>query len=173
VLAAYAARIAPDDPLSALALGERPEPEVPDGWTTVEVRAASLNHHDLWSLRGVGLPEKQLPMTLDCDAAGLDADGRDVIVHSVIGVPDWRADETLNPSCVGPNGLSSFSSTRSRQPPRAAKSRSMRPASRYLCRRAGACSDRANGGCRVGRDLEAPPLPIRDRRTAVRMRQHW
>jgi NADPH:quinone reductase-like Zn-dependent oxidoreductase len=97
VLAAYAARISPDDPLSALELGERPEPEAPDGWTTVEVKAASLNHHDLWSLRGVGLPEDRLPMILGCDAAGLDPDGREVIVHSLIGDPDWRGDETIDP----------------------------------------------------------------------------
>ena len=57
MLAVYAARTDPDDPLSALELGERPEPDAPDGWTTISVRAASLNHHDLWSLRGVGLPE--------------------------------------------------------------------------------------------------------------------
>ena len=44
-----------DDPLAGLSIGERPEPEPPDGWRTVSVRAASLNHHDLWSLRGVGL----------------------------------------------------------------------------------------------------------------------
>ena len=55
MFAVYAARIDQDDPLSGLVVGERPEPEVPDGWTTVEVQAASLNHHDLWSLRGVGL----------------------------------------------------------------------------------------------------------------------
>ena len=29
---------APDDPLSGLVVGERPEPEVPDGWTTVDVQ---------------------------------------------------------------------------------------------------------------------------------------
>ena len=64
-----------DDPLSGLVLGDRPEPEVPDGWTTVTVKAASLNHHDLWSLRGVGLKEDALPMILGCDAAGtLDQD---------------------------------------------------------------------------------------------------
>ena len=56
MLAAYAARTDADDPLSALEVGDRPEPEPPDGWTVVEVRAAALNHHDLWSLRGVGLP---------------------------------------------------------------------------------------------------------------------
>jgi NADPH:quinone reductase-like Zn-dependent oxidoreductase len=97
VLAAFATDFAPDDPLSALAVGERPEPEPPAGWTTISVRAASLNHHDLWSLRGVGLKREQLPMILGCDAAGLDDDGREVVVHSVINDPDWRGDETLDP----------------------------------------------------------------------------
>jgi NADPH:quinone reductase-like Zn-dependent oxidoreductase len=97
VFAAYAARIDPDDPLSGLELGERPEPEPPAGWTTVTVKAASLNHHDLWSLRGVGLPADRLPMILGCDAAGLDEDGNEVLVHSVISDPDWIGDETLDP----------------------------------------------------------------------------
>jgi NADPH:quinone reductase-like Zn-dependent oxidoreductase len=68
VLAAYAAGAAPDDPLAALEVGQQPEPSPPDGWVTVTVRAAVLNHHDLWSLRGVGLAEDQLPMILGCDA---------------------------------------------------------------------------------------------------------
>jgi NADPH:quinone reductase-like Zn-dependent oxidoreductase len=70
---------------------------VPAGWTTVSVRAASLNHHDLWSLRGVGLPEERLPMILGCDAAGIDEDGREVIVHAVISDESWHGDETLDP----------------------------------------------------------------------------
>ena len=61
------------------------------------MRAASLNHHDLWSLRGVGLPSERLPMILGCDAAGVDEDGREVIVHSVISDESWRGDETLDP----------------------------------------------------------------------------
>jgi NADPH:quinone reductase-like Zn-dependent oxidoreductase len=97
MFAVYAARIDRDDPLSALELGERPEPEVPEGWTTVTVKAASLNHHDLWSLRGVGLPEDRLPMILGCDAAGVDEDGNEVVVHAVISDPAWRGDETFDP----------------------------------------------------------------------------
>jgi NADPH:quinone reductase-like Zn-dependent oxidoreductase len=85
MFAAYAARIDKDQPLSGLELGERPEPETPPGWTTIDVRAASLNHHDLWSLRGVGLGEELLPMILGCDAAGVDADGNEVVLYSVIG----------------------------------------------------------------------------------------
>jgi NADPH:quinone reductase-like Zn-dependent oxidoreductase len=98
MFAVYAERADPDNPLSALELGERPEPVAPDGWTTVSVRAASLNRHDLWSLRGVGLPPERLPMILGCDAAGTDEQGNDVVVHSVITSPDWRDDETLDPS---------------------------------------------------------------------------
>ncbi len=85
MFAAYAARIDSDRPLNGLELGERPEPDVRPGWTTVNVHAASLNHHDLWSLRGVGLDGKNLPMILGCDAAGTDEDGNEVVLHSVIG----------------------------------------------------------------------------------------
>jgi NADPH:quinone reductase-like Zn-dependent oxidoreductase len=97
MFAVYAESFSTDDPLSGLVVGERPDPEVPEGWTTVEVRAASLNHHDLWSLRGVGLREEQLPMILGCDAAGLDEDGREVVVHAVISSPGWEGDETFDP----------------------------------------------------------------------------
>jgi NADPH:quinone reductase-like Zn-dependent oxidoreductase len=97
MLAAYAASSSPDDPLSALVVGERPAPEVPEGWARVRLKAASLNHHELWSLRGVGLPADRLPMILGCDGAGLDDDGNEVIVHAVIGDPAWRGDETLDP----------------------------------------------------------------------------
>jgi NADPH:quinone reductase-like Zn-dependent oxidoreductase len=97
MFAVYAESFSTDDPLSGLVLGERPEPDAPDGWTTVTVKAASLNHHDLWSLRGVGLREEALPMVLGCDAAGLDEDGNEVVVHAVISDPHWTGDETLDP----------------------------------------------------------------------------
>src|SRR5665213_2089614 len=98
MLAVYASAIDPDDPLRGLEIGDRPDPEPRGGWTTVTVRAAALNHHDLWSLRGVGLPEDRLPMILGCDAAGVDEDGNEVVVHSVITGDDWRDDETLDPN---------------------------------------------------------------------------
>jgi NADPH:quinone reductase-like Zn-dependent oxidoreductase len=97
MLAVYASDIDKDDPLRALQVGERPEPQPPDGWTTVTVKAASLNHHDLWSLRGVGLDAQRLPMILGCDAAGLDDNGDEVVVHAVIASDSWRGDETLDP----------------------------------------------------------------------------
>jgi len=97
MLAAYVSKPSPDDPLSALEVGERPEPEPREDWTTVTVKAASLNHHDVFSLRGVGLPEDRMPMILGCDAAGTDEDGNDVVVHAVISDPSWNGDETLDP----------------------------------------------------------------------------
>ena len=97
MFAVTAVRQDTENPLSGLELGEVKEPEVADGWTIVRLKAASLNHHDLWSLRGVGLPADRLPMVLGCDGAGLDEEGNEVIVHSVIGDPGWRGDETLDP----------------------------------------------------------------------------
>jgi NADPH:quinone reductase-like Zn-dependent oxidoreductase len=97
MFAVYAESFSHDDPLGGLVVGERPDPEVPEGWTTVEVKASALNHHDLWSLRGVGLREESLPMILGCDAAGLDEDGNEVLVHAVISDPAWRGDETEDP----------------------------------------------------------------------------
>ncbi|MEI5674685.1 MULTISPECIES: zinc-binding dehydrogenase [unclassified Nocardioides] len=97
MFAVYADQFSKDDPVSVLQVGERPDPEVPDGWTTVTVKAASLNHHDLFSLRGVGLREESLPMILGCDAAGYDEDGNEVVVHAVISDPTWSRDETLDP----------------------------------------------------------------------------
>jgi NADPH:quinone reductase-like Zn-dependent oxidoreductase len=83
--AAYAARLSPDAPLAGLEVGEQPDPPEREHWTTVTVRAASLNHHDLWSLRGVGLRAEQLPMVLGTDAAGVTPDGTEVVVHGVVG----------------------------------------------------------------------------------------
>jgi NADPH:quinone reductase-like Zn-dependent oxidoreductase len=97
VFAVFASSFSADDPLAGLSLGERPSPQPPAGWVTVRVKAAALNHHDLWSLRGVGLRQEALPMVLGCDAAGLDEDGNEVVVHSVISDPDWTGDETLDP----------------------------------------------------------------------------
>lgn len=97
MFAVYAESFSFDDPMSGLVVGERPAPEAPDGWATVTVKAASLNHHDLWSLRGVGLRQEALPMILGCDAAGLDEDGNEVVVHGVVGDPAWTGDEADDP----------------------------------------------------------------------------
>jgi NADPH:quinone reductase-like Zn-dependent oxidoreductase len=98
MFAVTAARFDAENPLAALELGEHAEPAPPDGWTTVTVRAASLNYHDVWTLSGVGITEDRLPMIIGCDAAGLDEDGNEVVVHAVVGDPAaGGADETLDP----------------------------------------------------------------------------
>jgi NADPH:quinone reductase-like Zn-dependent oxidoreductase len=98
MFAVTAARIDADDPLSALQLGDHADPSPPDGWATVSVRAASLNHHDVWTLRGVGISADRLPIVLGCDAAGVDEKGNEVVVHTVIGEPgEGAGDETLDP----------------------------------------------------------------------------
>lgn len=98
MLAVTARRTDADDPLAALEVGDHPEPGVPEGWEVVEVRAAGVNHHDLWTLRGVGVDPERLPVVLGCDAAGVTRDGREVVVHAVVrgwdvpagsGAPDF------------------------------------------------------------------------------------
>ena len=98
MLAARAISMNADDPLSGLSVDDVPDPEPPEGWTVVEVRAASMNHHDLWSLRGLGMKEEWLPVTLGTDAAGVTEDGEEVICHAVLSDPaDGGGDETLSP----------------------------------------------------------------------------
>ncbi len=90
-----------EDPLSGLRVaapdGVTGADPVPADWVEVRVRAVTLNHHDLWSLKGVGLQPQRLPMVLGTDAAGVTTDGREVIVHAVIASPDWTGDETEDP----------------------------------------------------------------------------
>ena len=62
------------------------------------MKAGSLNHHDLWTLRGVGIKADQLPMILGCDAAGIDeSTGDEVVVHAVVNTAGWTGDDTLDP----------------------------------------------------------------------------
>lgn len=97
MFAVYASQADADDPLAALMVGERPEPAVRDGWVEVQVKAASLNMHDLWTLRGIGIKSEDFPMILGMDATGVLPDGTRVVVHPVINDSTWCGDETLDP----------------------------------------------------------------------------
>lgn len=88
----------PSDPVAGAVVTEVDLPQPEPGWVPVTLEAAALNHHDLWSLRGVGLRESQLPMVLGTDATGRLEDGSAVIVHAVITSPNWRGEETLDPA---------------------------------------------------------------------------
>lgn len=93
--AVYASTVNHDDPLAALAVGEQPEPQARPFWSTVSVRAVTVNHHDVWSLQGVGLAAEQTPMILGTDAVGvLDEDipgkhglkaGSEVVLYTFVG----------------------------------------------------------------------------------------
>ncbi len=99
MFAVTAERPNPDSPLTGLALGEHADPEPHDDWVLVTVKAASLNHHDLFTLKGVGITDERFPMILGCDAAGVDDRGNEVVVHAVIGDPAaGGGDETLDPN---------------------------------------------------------------------------
>jgi len=98
MLAAYAVSQSSSDPLSGLVIGQRPDPVARPGWSVVKLRAAGLNHHDVWSLLGVGLPAERLPMILGCDGAGVDEAGNEVIIHAVVPSAGWVGDETLDPA---------------------------------------------------------------------------
>jgi len=77
-----------------------------EGWVRVHIRAASLNHHDLWTLRGMTRIELPLPLILGTDAAGVTDDGREVVVHAVLepgslfseGAPGTLAESMLAPA---------------------------------------------------------------------------
>jgi NADPH:quinone reductase-like Zn-dependent oxidoreductase len=97
MFAVTAAHIDAENPLAGLDLGERPEPSGEPGWTTIAVKATALNHHDVWTLRGVGISPDRLPIVLGCDAAGVDDEGNEVVVHAVLGDPSVAGgDETLD-----------------------------------------------------------------------------
>lgn len=87
-----------ESPLDGLSLREVPDPVPPVGWTRIRVRAAALNPHDTWTLRGIGHPAERLPIVLGCDAAGVTDDGREVVVHPVMGdALRGGGDQTLDP----------------------------------------------------------------------------
>jgi NADPH:quinone reductase-like Zn-dependent oxidoreductase len=86
-----------DDPVGGVRVVDVADDPVDPDWVTVEVRTASVNHHDLWTLRGPA--PGPLPLVLGTDAAGVTDDGREVIVHAVLADPDrGRGDETRDPS---------------------------------------------------------------------------
>ena len=98
MFAVYAAGMDAADPLSWLRVGEIEQPPTPEDWVDVHVRAASLNHHDLFSLTGQALAADRVPMILGTDAAGVTADGREVVVYAVVGdAAAGSGDETLDP----------------------------------------------------------------------------
>jgi NADPH:quinone reductase-like Zn-dependent oxidoreductase len=100
MFAVYAFEANADDPLAALAIGDLPEPEVPEGWLRIKISHASLNRHDIFTLRGITAHPEGIafPMILGNDGAGTMDDGTLVAIYPVLGSDHWRDDETLDPN---------------------------------------------------------------------------
>lgn len=75
------------DPRLAVSVTDGPESLVPVGWTTVRMRAATINASDFAMMRGHGADPTRLPTVLGSDGAGIDADGNEVIVYPVVTDP--------------------------------------------------------------------------------------
>lgn len=97
--AAVARRADPEQPLAALSFEhDWPEPKPGPGQVRIRVAATTVNMHDLWALRGVGVRPEAFPMILGCDIVGWDPEGREVMVTGCFGDPDaGGGDETLDP----------------------------------------------------------------------------
>ncbi|OIQ49114.1 Alcohol dehydrogenase [Pseudodesulfovibrio hydrargyri] len=98
MFAVYCEKPDNENPLAALVVGERPEPVVPDGWVRVRVTHASLNRHDIFTLRGITGQDTPIPfpMILGNDASGVLDDGTPVVLYPLITGPDRAGDETLD-----------------------------------------------------------------------------
>jgi alcohol dehydrogenase len=82
-----------------LRLGEVPTPEPGTGQVLVRVEACSLNHHDVFTRRGMPGIRTPLPMVPGCDAAGSVASLGD-------GVEGWATgDRVLVDPLVGATGM--------------------------------------------------------------------
>jgi NADPH:quinone reductase-like Zn-dependent oxidoreductase len=97
MFAVYASEPNSANPLAGLVTGDQPAPRVPDGWIAVSVRAASLNMHDVSTLRGRGVSRERFPVILGCDGAGVLEDGSEIVIHPCINDPAWIGEETLDP----------------------------------------------------------------------------
>ena len=85
----YAVRIHEDGGPDVLRYEEAPDPVARDGEVLVELRAASLNHLDLWIRKG--LPSVPKPRILGADGAGIRVDtGERVVINPGIEHGDGR-----------------------------------------------------------------------------------
>lgn len=112
VYAAWAASGNLPDPLGSLRIAERPFPKKPTtahDWCLVKMHSASLNQHDIFTLKGIGLKELTFPLILGTDGVCWRCNDEDsgtisdelqlYLIYNVINDPSWPADQdgTLDP----------------------------------------------------------------------------
>jgi NADPH:quinone reductase-like Zn-dependent oxidoreductase len=90
--AVFAKQLGGDAPLDNVEVGERPEPVLGPGDVRIRVRAATLNHHDYFTLRGIVGSPISPPRILGCDASGTVMDYGD---GRPPGSPDPGTDVTI------------------------------------------------------------------------------
>jgi len=76
--------------ISVLRYGDLPEPQVPEGWVKLRVKATSFNHADLFVRRGMPGIKVQLPGINGTDCAG-------EIAELGPGVQGWQVGERVLP----------------------------------------------------------------------------
>jgi zinc-binding alcohol dehydrogenase/oxidoreductase len=103
--------LASADGLDSVSLDTVPMPDPTPGQVRVALKAASLNHRELWIVKGM-YPGMQLPATLGCDGAGvIDAVGEGVdagrVGQAVVLYPgqDWGDDDRFPAAKFGLLGM--------------------------------------------------------------------
>ena len=98
------------DPLSSIRTAERPFHKKPadtgHNWVLVKMHSASLNQHDIFTLRGIGIKKLEFPMILGNDGVCWRCEGETSVpvdesqlylIYNVINSPAWTGDGTLDP----------------------------------------------------------------------------
>ena len=124
--AAVALRVDEANPLEALELKDGwPTPEPGPGQLRIRLAATTVNMHDLWALRGVGVRRDSFPRVLGCDIAGWDDKGNEVMVTGSFADPDaGGGDETFDRTAPSSRRTCPDPSASTPSPPRATSSRS-------------------------------------------------
>ncbi len=81
------------DPLSSIRSGKRYAPEPKQGWVKIRMLAISLNQHDIFTLRGIGVVPLKFPLTMGCEGVGVLENGQKVLIYPVITAPNYHGDE--------------------------------------------------------------------------------
>ncbi|KAL7942693.1 NAD(P)-binding protein [Trichoderma barbatum] len=95
MLAVYGAHGDTENPLAGIKVGQVPLPKVPEGWLRVKIEAATVNWHDIFTLKGISMhPPVPFPIILGCEGVGTLEDGSRVIIYPVMISPGYIGDET-------------------------------------------------------------------------------
>ncbi|KAK1249533.1 hypothetical protein MKX07_003049 [Trichoderma sp. CBMAI-0711] len=94
MLAVYAEKRDVDNPLTGLTVGQLPTPRIPEYWVRVKIEAATVNYHDVFTLKGIGHHPITFPRILGCEGVGTLDDGSRAVIYPVMISPGYIGDET-------------------------------------------------------------------------------